>query len=477
MAKLIKGVNDLATLRPDLAKKWHPTKNGNLKPEDITCGSERKIWWLGDCGHEWETMVISMVKQNKGCPYCNSYHSRVLEGFNDLITTHPNIASEWNYEKNGDLQPTQVTYGATRKVWWKCKEGHEWEAKISNRVHGRNCPYCSNKKVLIGYNDLATTHPYLIDEWDFDKNDKKPTEVTAMMKCNAWWKCPSGHSYRSYLYSRCGKQHVGCPICDKQNHTSFPEQALYYYIKRYYPDAINGNTDVIGIELDIYIPSLHIAIEYDGVAYHKTNKFEVKKNKLCIDNNILLIRIREEGLCTYDDCYCIVRHDAKSNIDLSNTIKQVLYDIDPNQTYTVDVDSDFSNIYSSYMKKAVDNNLENIYPEIAIDWNYDKNKMISPSMFAKTSNRKVWWKCHICGYEWQTQINNRTGINKTGCPKCSGSFKSPKKVINLDTNKIYESCGQAAKATNTYTSSISACCRGEYKTAGGYRWKYVDDEK
>ncbi len=57
MAKLIVGQNDLATVNPDLAAEWHPTKNNCLRPTQVTAGSNRKVWWKGTCGHEWEAVI------------------------------------------------------------------------------------------------------------------------------------------------------------------------------------------------------------------------------------------------------------------------------------------------------------------------------------------------------------------------------------------------------------------------------------
>ena len=85
---------------------------------------------------------------------------------NSLSSQHPDIAAEWNYEKNTLLTPQMISYGSGKKVWWKCSCGHEWQSTVSNRVLGNGCPYCSNQKVLPGFNDLATTHPNLVKEWD-----------------------------------------------------------------------------------------------------------------------------------------------------------------------------------------------------------------------------------------------------------------------------------------------------------------------
>ena len=98
----------------------------------------------------------------QGCPYCAGV--RVLIGDNDLATICPHLADEWS-DKNEDYKPTDFTAGSSKKVWWKCKEGHEWEAVIKNRVNGSTCPYCSHRKVLAGVNDLATVRPELALDW------------------------------------------------------------------------------------------------------------------------------------------------------------------------------------------------------------------------------------------------------------------------------------------------------------------------
>ena len=160
-ARVLAGFNDLQTKYPELAEEWHPTKNGNLKPTDITCGSSKKVWWLGKCGHEWDAVVSSRSKGH-GCPYCNNL--RALSGFNDLETINPNLAKEWDYNKNGDLKPSDVLPGSHKEVWWICKRNHSWKKSVKERTGGNNCPYCSNQRILAGYNDLATTNPELAKE-------------------------------------------------------------------------------------------------------------------------------------------------------------------------------------------------------------------------------------------------------------------------------------------------------------------------
>ena len=160
--------NSLLEIKPELAKEWHPTKNGKLTPDEVTTGSHKKVWWLGSCGHEWETAVKDRV-QGRGCPICAG--KRIVAGVNDLQTLYPSIAKSWHPTKNGDLLPSIISPGSGKKIWWICKNGHEWQAPVARRVKGVGCPVCSNKKVLQGYNDLATTEPDLSLQWNYEKNN------------------------------------------------------------------------------------------------------------------------------------------------------------------------------------------------------------------------------------------------------------------------------------------------------------------
>lgn len=98
------------------------------------------------------------------------------------ISENTELMKEWNWEANTKegLDPTQLTLGMNKKAHWVCSKGHKWIASIHARHFARSsCPFCRNLKVWLGYNDLATTHPELLKEWDYEKNTLKPTEVTA----------------------------------------------------------------------------------------------------------------------------------------------------------------------------------------------------------------------------------------------------------------------------------------------------------
>ena len=128
-----------------LMAEWNFEKNVGLTPADILQSSNKKVWWICEKGHEWQAIVGNRNK-GTGCPYC--YGRVAITGENDLQTVNPALAKEWNFEKNYGVLPSEVLPNSSKKVWWICRNGHEWEARIGTRNQGNNCPYCAGQKVL-----------------------------------------------------------------------------------------------------------------------------------------------------------------------------------------------------------------------------------------------------------------------------------------------------------------------------------------
>lgn len=203
----------LATEYPSIAKEWDAAKNVPLLPTQVISGTRRKVWWRCPKGHSWRAAVYSRTTLGTGCPVCTG--RQALAGENDLATLYPDIAAQWDEEKNGVLHPNNVTAGSNRRVWWKCEKGHSYRAMIAQRVQrGDGCPYCANRKVLPGFNDLATAAPLVAKQWHETLNGAlTPEMVTAGSHKKAWWQCSYGHVWKAAIYSRAGVQQCGCPVC------------------------------------------------------------------------------------------------------------------------------------------------------------------------------------------------------------------------------------------------------------------------
>lgn len=210
--KINPGENDLGTTHPELARQWHPAKNGTLTPRDVVAGTTRKVWWVCEKGHEWRALVSSRAN-GAGCPVCAG--KRVIPGENDLASQFPAVAAQWHPARNGALTAEQVSPYSNRRVWWACERGHAYRAAISARTtSGTGCPYCAGRKVLAGFNDLASREPGVAAQWHPTLNGALTAEmVTTGSHKKVWWQCPEGHVWKSMVYSRAGPQKCGCPVC------------------------------------------------------------------------------------------------------------------------------------------------------------------------------------------------------------------------------------------------------------------------
>lgn len=273
---ILVGFNDLQSANPTLAAQWHPAKNGNLLPSQICVGNtgNKAISWLCDKGHDWTGSVSARSNSKHGCPYCAG--NRIWVGYNDLATLNPILASEWHPTKNNLLTPKEYAGTSGKSVWWLGKCGHEWKAQISNRKNGAGCNTCRfiegarKKRTPNLGKDLASVFPLLATEWHPTKNDLLPSEINPGSKKSIWWQCPKGHEWKTQVTSRAGKDKTNCPVCARHIYVSRPEQQLYDFIVSLGLPAEQSNRKVLGskFEIDIWIPSLRIGIEFNGVHWH-----------------------------------------------------------------------------------------------------------------------------------------------------------------------------------------------------------------
>lgn len=413
--KVLIGYNDLASTNPQVANEWNYEKNSSLLPTMVMPGSNKKVWWKCSLGHEWQAAVVERAVRGTGCPYCAN--QKVWLGFNDLASTNPNIASEWNYDKNLNLQPTMISPGSLKKVWWKCSLGHEWQETVVKRtVRGYGCPYCSGQAILQGFNDLLTVNSKIATEWHPTKNGAlSPTMVSSGSGRKVWWKCRKGHDWQATIHSRVSMK-SGCPICNQEMKTSFPEQAILFYCRKF-TLAESRNTE-FGKEIDIYLPEYRIGIEHNGRYYHK-NKQDHDERKIAFfaQKGIPIISVVESDK-NYISDNMIEYHLSSNKESLNWAIRELLNKLGFGQL-NVDVERDASEIYNQYIIAEKENSLASKNPEIASEWNYERNGLLTPELVSNTSGKKVWWKCSK-GHEWQATVSDRK--KGYGCPYCSGRY-------------------------------------------------------
>lgn len=345
--------NSLAEVHPELVPEWSE-KNLPLKPDEITFGSNKKVWWRGACGHEWQTSVKARSK-GENCPICSG--ARVIAGINDLVTLKPELAQEWS-DKN-EIKPTEVSVASHKKVIWRCSLGHEWEASIKSRtVNGTGCPCCSHNKVLEGFNDLASQMPEIAAEWSEKNYPLLPTMVTPFANKKVWWKCSKGHEWHTLISTRSGGSK--CPYCSGQI-------------------LLKGFNDFATTQ-----PQL--AEEWS-------------------DRNLPL---------TPD----MINEKSRKNVwwkcrECGNEWKSVVYARIKGTVCPVCADRA---VLAGY------NDLETTDAHLLDEWDYEKNKDITPVAVSRNSMKSVWWKCSL-GHSWKAKIYERT-VEEKGCPICEQEYRS-----------------------------------------------------
>lgn len=361
------GKNDLMTTHMELARQWNTEKNGILTPINVTAGSSKKVWWKCEKGHEWQAVIASRAS-GVGCPVCSG--RKTVAGENDLESRYPDIAAEWHPVKNNGLLPSEITAQSNKSVWWCCDKGHEYKAVVSSRTRrNTGCPYCTKRKILVGFNDLASTHPDVASEWHTAKNDIRPAEVTAGSTKKVWWKCPDGHEYQAVVSSR-ALQHTGCPVC--------------------------ANKVIVEDE-----NSLAALFPMISAEWHPTKNGSLKPTDVSVGSNKRVWWQCEKG------------HEWTTTVS-GRTGKETACPVCMNRKVLVGF-----------------NDLTTTHPKIAAEWHPALNGTLTPQMFTFGSNRRVWWKCKA-GHIWKAPIIRRAGKQMSRCPACYGK-------ISLTRRRYYES--------------------------------------
>ena len=288
--------------------------------------------------------------------------------YSSLAIERPEIAAQWDYENN-EMTPDEVTAGSGYKVAWICEKGHRWRAAIGDRCKYNNgCPYCSGRFAITGENDLATLYPKIAKEWDCELNgDVRPDNIKPFGAKTYHWKCSNGHKYKASIASRT-KMGLGCPYCSGHR-------------------AIPGETDV----LTLY-PELIPLWDYD---------------KNTIDPHTLRPNSGRKMWWK-----CSLQHSWKARIsDITIHGQRCPYCAGQRVLYGF-------------------NDLETTFPEVAAEWDYEKNGDLTPRDVTRGTNRKVWWRCSR-GHSYRATINNRTDAHTggSGCPYCSNKISTPERYL------------------------------------------------
>ena len=329
---------------PKLIVEWDYEKNDDLSPDQVGQYSKKRAWWICGKGHSWQAVIKQ--RHDAGCPICSGHI--VARGINDLQTLYPEIAAQWDYEHNRGIGPEDIQPGSNTPFWWCCNQGHRWKARPGNRIRGTGCPYCANKKVLAGFNDLESRNPELLKEWDYIKNTEelKPCECNYLSNRKVWWICAKGHSWKTAVSDRT-RTGRGCPFCAGQR-------------------TIAGENDLLTLN-----PAL--ATEWD---YEKNGDLRPEHVMVGSGRKVW-------WKCSNGHCWRAAVYSRKNNGCPICSGRQAVSGV---------------------------NDLKTMMPGVAAQWDYEKNGDLLPEKVAAQSNRIIWWRCEK-GHSWKAKPCERFAGN------------------------------------------------------------------
>jgi len=348
---------------------------------------------------------------------------------NSLFVKNPKATKEWMYEKNLPLTPKTVSYGSQKIAFFKCSKNskHIWDIKIGERMRF-GCPFCTGKRVHID-DSLLVKRPDLVDEWDYEKNLIKPSEVLTGSDKKIWWICRRVATHKwPALVGRRARRGDGCPHCSSP--ASRTQLRVFSEIEYIFNNVLLGFKYKKN-EIDIFIKEENIAIEVDGRFWHGDEKAklrEIKKNNFLKKHQIKLIRFRESPLEKISRHDVLHDHIKFNKNDINNLIKKIgLLIKKPSQKIKIKIEKylklkKFANekkylsYLFSYPGPIKGSSLQDKYPEIAKSWHPTKNGVSKPINFSSNSGFLAWWKCKK-GHSWEAQINTRTKGH--GCNICA----------------------------------------------------------
>jgi hypothetical protein len=340
---------------PKLVAEWHPTKNGEMFPDEIRYGSHQRIWWQCRQGHEWRQRACTRT-MGHGCPYCAN---KRVSADNCLAVRYPAIARQWHRSKNGRLTPRDVVSRSARSVWWRCQRGpdHEWRTTVCARVRGARCPFCTHRRAS-KTNSLATSYPDIAAQWHPTRNGRRTAEqVLPGSDALVWWRCTEGrdHQWRTSPYHRIRGQ--GCPFCAGQRASATNSLAVLHpeISKQWHPTRNQG------------LRPADVTSGSRQSVWWKCPADRSHEWKATVHN-----RVRHETGCPF----C-----TGSRVSTRNSVA----------------------VHA---------------PDIARQWHKTRNGSLTALDVSIGSNRRVWWKCAVLpSHVWIATIKNRA-IHGTGCPFC-----------------------------------------------------------
>ena len=306
--KVLKGYNDLATLRPDITQYWITCiDDETLTPSDVTIGTHKKVLWK--CPTCTNTYVVSISDRctTYGCKNCGDKlgNKKRLENLlkrnGSLFDNYPDIAAEWiECISDENKTPFNTTCQSNMLVKWVCATcGNEWNALVSDRTNGHDCPVCSRKianhkriqKRIDKNGSLAEIYPALAKELLYFVDDPYLTTEEVTPKCHkdAIWQCKDcNHIWQTSVLNRANGS--DCPNCSLNRTKSNLQEKVEVFLEDWYGNVLherecslkcyNPDTNrLLPYDNELYLYGKKIIVEVHGMQHYKVTGFHHLESK------------------------------------------------------------------------------------------------------------------------------------------------------------------------------------------------------
>lgn len=202
--------NTIVAVMPDIVNWWDYEKNGEDRPEKHRKNDSAKVWWkCPKCEYSWKSEIASKRAGKGLCPCCD-LGIAFKEGVNDALTKCPDIAKDWDYEKNA-MPPSKCFITSKDIVFWKCGTcGYEWAGAISGHFSRnkdgtyrlRKCLVCNGKKTFSGAKNLESEYPEIAAEYVPELNSVPLSSLLPNSAQMITWRCKDCKQIISYKSRR-----------------------------------------------------------------------------------------------------------------------------------------------------------------------------------------------------------------------------------------------------------------------------------
>jgi len=408
-----KKIRTIAFKNSEIVLEW--SSNNPFGADMISSRSSYKALWIcPDCHFEYSATINNRIRLKSSCPYCSNMKVNIN---NCLATNFPELAKEWDYDKNNELTPYDVVPGAEKKVWWLCNKcKNSWSTFVYQRVgkSASGCPYCSHNKV---YHEISLGYvfPNLIEWWNYEKNDKEtPFDITAHSNKRVYWKCPKCND--EFLRAVNGfwkiKDENKCKKCLNYNKKLKKKEKIKKYWS--YKNDVELTTDLINSKKE-YIWNCDKNHEWKESIHGLINS-----NKKCpyckIANKRLSLSKYKKLIKEWD----YDKNKISPELFTAGSGVTVYWKCDKNHSWTEKIMKralrNYGCPYCSGRRASLEYSFATLHKELLVEWDYDKNGDLNPSDITPGSGKLVSWICKVCGNKWKNTIVNRA--KGQGCNKC-----------------------------------------------------------